>query len=84
MTLTLPVWLAVLLGLLLLWALLDRLLLPGARWFFRRRVNLVLDEINTRLKIRIPPFKLTRRDVLIDRLLFDPQVQDAEIGRAHV
>ena len=77
MTLTLPVWLAVLLTLLLLWALLDRLLLPGARWFFRRRVNLVLDEINTRLKIRIPPFKLTRREVLIDRLLFDPQVQEA-------
>jgi glycerol-3-phosphate O-acyltransferase len=77
MTLTLPVWLVILLGLLLLWALLDRLLLPGARWFFRRRVNLVLDEINTRLKIRIPPFKLTRREVLIDRLLFDPQVQEA-------
>ena len=77
MTLTLPVWLVALLGLLLFWALLDRLLLPGARWFFRRRVNLVLDEINTRLKIRIPPFKLTRREVLIDRLLFDPQVQEA-------
>jgi glycerol-3-phosphate O-acyltransferase len=77
MTITLPVWLGVLLGLLLLWALLDRLLLPGARWFFRRRVNRVLDEINTRLKIRIPPFKLTRREVLIDRLLFDPQVQEA-------
>jgi glycerol-3-phosphate O-acyltransferase len=77
MTVTLPVWLVVLLGLLLLWALLDRLLLPGARWFFRRRVNRVLDEINTRLKIRIPAFKLTRREVLIDRLLFDPQVQEA-------
>src|ERR1700720_43644 len=77
MTITLPVWLGALLGLVLLWALLDRLLLPGARWFFRRRVNLVLDEINTRLKIRIPPFKLTRREVLIDRLLFDPQVQEA-------
>jgi glycerol-3-phosphate O-acyltransferase len=76
-TVTLPVWLVALLGLLLLWALLDRLLLPGARWFFRRRVNRVLDEINTRLKIRIPPFKLTRREVLIDRLLFDPQVQEA-------
>jgi len=40
-------------------------------------INLVLDEINTRLKIRIPPFKLTRREVLIDRVLFDPQVQEA-------
>jgi len=77
MTVTLPIWLALLLGLLLFWALLDRLLLPGARWFLRRRVNRVLEEINTRLKIRIPPFKLTKREVLIDRLLYDPQVQEA-------
>ena len=82
MTITLPVWLGALLGLVLLWAVLDRLLLPGARWFFRRRVNRVLDEINTRLKIRIPPFKLTRREVLIDRLLFDPQVQEAAENEA--
>src|SRR5712692_4034110 len=77
MTFTLPAWLALLLGLLLFWALLDRVLLPGVRWFLRRRVNRVLEEINTRLKIRIPPFKLTRREVLIDRLLYDPAVQQA-------
>src|SRR5713101_6286805 len=82
MTFTLPAWLAVLLALLVLWALLDRLLLPGARWFLRRRVNRVLDEINTRLKIRIPPFKLTRREVLIDRLLYDPAVQEAAEAEA--
>ena len=76
-TLTLPPWLAVALALVVLWAVLDRLLLPGARWFLRRRVNRVLEEINTRLKIRIPPFKLTRREVLIDRLLYDPLVQEA-------
>ena len=76
-TLTLPLWLAIVLGLLALWSLLDRLLIPSARWFLRRRVNRVLEEINTRLKIRIPPFKLTRREVLIDRLLYDPQVQEA-------
>ena len=82
MTVTLPIWLALLLGLLLFWALLDRLLLPGARWFLRRRVNRVLEEINTRLKIRIPPFKLTKREVLIDRLLYDPQVQEAAEAEA--
>ena len=76
-TLTLPLWLAIVLGLLALWSALDRLLIPSARWFLRRRVNRVLEEINTRLKIRIPPFKLTKREVLIDRLLFDPQVQEA-------
>src|SRR5262245_34336397 len=76
-TLTVPLWAAIALGLLVLWALLDRVVIPGLRWFLRRRVNRVLEEINTRLKIRIPPFKLTRREVLIDRLLYDPQVQEA-------
>ena len=79
---TIPLWLAVVLVLLAAWAALDRLLLPGARWFVRRRVNRVLEELNTRLKIRIPPFKLTRREVLIDRLLFDPQVQAAAEAEA--
>lgn len=82
MTVTLPLWLAILVLLLAAWTALDRLLLPGARWFLRRRVNRVLDEINTRLKIRIPPFKLTRREVLIDRLVFDPQVQQAAEAEA--
>src|SRR6478609_8419932 len=74
---SLPVWLVVLLVVLAVWAALDRLLFPGVRWFLRRRVNRVLEEINTRLKIQIPPFKLTRREVLIDRLLYDPEVQKA-------
>jgi glycerol-3-phosphate O-acyltransferase len=76
-TVSLPTWLAILLAVLAAWAALDRLLLPGARWVLRRRVNRVLDELNTRLKIQIQPFKLTKREVLIDRLLYDPQVQQA-------
>ncbi|HWZ86938.1 MAG TPA: 1-acyl-sn-glycerol-3-phosphate acyltransferase [Thermoanaerobaculia bacterium] len=76
-TVSLPTWLAILLALFAAWAALDRLLLPSVRWVLRRRVNRVLEELNTRLKIRIPPFKLARRDVLIDRLLFDLQVQRA-------
>ena len=76
-TLTLPLWLGVIVVLLAAWAALDRLLLPSVRWVLRRRVNRVLEEINTRLKIAIPPFKLTKREVLIDRLLYDPEVQAA-------
>ena len=76
-TVSLPTWLAILLAALAAWAALDRLLLPGARWVLRRRVNRVLEELDTRLKIRIQPFKLTKREVLIDRLLYDPQVQQA-------
>ncbi len=74
---SLPIWLAVLLAALALWALVGHLLLPGARWILRRRVNRVLEQVEARLKIRIPPFKLTKREVLIERLLDDPPVQEA-------
>jgi hypothetical protein len=30
----------------------DRLLIPSVRWFLRRRVNLVLEEIGKRLSLR--------------------------------
>jgi glycerol-3-phosphate O-acyltransferase len=56
-----------------LWAL-DRLLVPGARWFVRRRVNTVLEEIGKRLPLEIRPFTLTKRQVLIDRLTYDAKV----------
>src|SRR5687768_4017821 len=74
---TLPIWVAVLLAALALWAIVGHLVLPGARWILRRRVNRVLEQVEARLKIRIPPFKLTKREVLIERLLDDTQVQDA-------
>jgi glycerol-3-phosphate O-acyltransferase len=77
-TISLPIWLAVLLIALAIWAFVAHLVLPGARWFVRRRVNRVLEEIDTRLKIRLPPFKLTKREVLIARILDDPQVQQTE------
>ncbi len=74
---TLPLWLFVLLALLALWAALDRLLLPGVRWYFRRKMNRVMQEIDTRLNVELPQFKLTRRQVLIDRLFHDSKVQEA-------
>jgi len=81
-TVTLPVWLLAILILLAAWSVLDRLLLPGVRWYFRRRINRVIDEINTRLNIEIPAFKLTRRQVLIDRVFHDPVVQAAAEAQA--
>ncbi len=74
---SLPIWLAILVGALALWALVGHFVLPGARWILRRRVNRVLEEVEARLKIRIPPFKLTKREILIERLVDDPQVQEA-------
>src|SRR3977135_4207840 len=74
---TLPVWLFVILLLLALWAALDRLLLPGVGWVVRGKVTRVIQEISVRLNIELPQFKLTRRQVLIDRLFHDERVQEA-------
>lgn len=73
-TIEIPLWAALLtLFLALLW-LLQHFLLPSVRWFFRRRANRVIDEVNTRLALKIPSFKLTKREVLIDRLCYHPEV----------
>jgi glycerol-3-phosphate O-acyltransferase len=79
---SLPFWLVALLVLLAAWAALDRLLVPGVRWYLRRRVNRAIDELNTRLRLKIPPFHRTRRRVLIDRLVFDPKVIEAVDSQA--
>ena len=76
-SITLPLWIALLLGLLALWATLDRLLMPSVRWFLRRSTNRIIDELNLRLQIGIQPFQRTKRQVLIDRLMYDPKVQAA-------
>ena len=74
---TISTWVFVLLVVLTAWALLDRFLIPSVRWFLRRRINRLIDEISTRLEIEIRPFQLTKRQVLIDRLVYDPKVIDA-------
>ena len=76
-TITLPLWVAAAAGLLAVWVLVARLLLPGLRWFARRRVERVIDELNTRLQLRIPAFHRTRRRVLIERLAGDPETMAA-------
>ncbi|HEX8242001.1 MAG TPA: 1-acyl-sn-glycerol-3-phosphate acyltransferase [Longimicrobium sp.] len=74
---TLPTWLFVVIAALAAWAALDRLMVPSVRWFLRQRTNRVIEEINTRLPIEIPQFNLTKRQVLIDRLMYDPRVLEA-------
>jgi glycerol-3-phosphate O-acyltransferase len=73
----LPLWLAALLVALAGLAAFDRFVAPGVRWYLRRQTRRVLDEVQTRLRIELPPFKLTRRQVLIDRLLHDRVVVQA-------
>ena len=59
------------------WVLLRRLLLPGVRWYFRRRSRGVVEAVNRRLRLRIPAFKMTRRRALVERLMRDPAVLEA-------
>jgi len=82
-TIAIPIWLFLILVTITLWFSLDRVLLPGARWFLRKRVNRLIDEINLRLDIEIRPFQLTKRQVLIDRLVFDTKVMEAISEYAH-
>ena len=74
---SIPVWLVIILSGLALLAILDRLLVPGVRWFLRQRTNRVIDRLNTRLRIQIPPFKITKREVLVERVAYHPRVMEA-------
>ena len=76
-TVSLPTWLFILLLVTALLLVLDRILLPGFRWYLRRRVNRVIEEVNTRLDIEIRPFQLTRKQALVDQLVFDDKVVTA-------
>ncbi len=71
---TIPLWLFLPIAAFALWSLLDRLLIPSGRWFLRRRLNRLIDRVNRGLAVEIKPFQLTKRQVLIDRLIYDPQV----------
>ncbi|MEP7300685.1 MAG: 1-acyl-sn-glycerol-3-phosphate acyltransferase [Caldimonas sp.] len=73
----LPLWLLVVLLALASWAAYDKLLMPALRRFVRSRVNVVLEEVSSRLRIGVRPFQRTRRQVLIHRLLGDPKVMAA-------
>lgn len=73
-TVEVPIWLLVILVAMAAWVILERFFLPSVRWFFRRRLNRLIERINRRLKVRLPTFSLTKRRVLIERLVYDPQV----------
>ena len=76
-TVTVPLWIAAVIAVLAAIALIDRLFSPALGWWLRRRANRAIDELNQRLRLKIPPFKLARRRQLIEQLLFDPEVLKA-------
>jgi glycerol-3-phosphate O-acyltransferase len=70
----LPLWFVLIASVLALVGLIDRLLVPGVRWMMRNRLNNAIDELNTRLHLKIQPFKLSQRAGIIDRMLLDPEL----------
>ena len=76
-----PLWLVVAGAALALWSVFDRTLIPSVRWFVRRRLNRVIDDLNARLQFQIPRFGSTKRQALIDRLTYDPEVLETATGR---
>ena len=73
-TVIIPIWLFVLLGVTFILVLINKLLIPSVRWFFRKKLNKTINELNQRFNIKLRPFQLTKRQVLIDRLVHDYQV----------
>ena len=79
---TAPVWLFLVLAIFAAIGIIDRVFAPSVRWFFRRKLNTAIDELNNRLDLRIQPFRLTRRQTLVDQLMYDPQIIEAAEAEA--
>ncbi|ALO47057.1 1-acyl-sn-glycerol-3-phosphate acyltransferase [Pseudohongiella spirulinae] len=71
---SLPTWLYFLLIAAATYAVVVSVLFPSVRWFIHRRLKRTVERLNDTLSIKIKPFQQTRRQELIDRLVFDPQV----------
>jgi glycerol-3-phosphate O-acyltransferase len=69
-----PGWLYILLLLAAAYAVIVSILFPSVRWFVQRRLNRAVAQLNTSLSIKIKPFQQTKRQVLIDQLVYDPEV----------
>ena len=82
-TIQLPLWLFVLILAFAAVTFGSHFLMPSVRWFFRRRMERVVAELNKRLERPIQPFKLMRRQDMIVRLIYDPQVMEAVVEHAH-
>jgi glycerol-3-phosphate O-acyltransferase len=69
-----PTWFFLLLTLAAGYAVVMSVLFPSVRWFFRRRLNRAVDKLNSKLHIAIRPLQSTKRQVLIDQLIFDQDI----------
>ena len=81
-TVIVPLWALWLAGLLATMTILDYVLRPTVRWYFRLRLSRAVETLNRRLQLKIPRFKLTQRHILVDRLVNDPQIAEAILQKA--
>ncbi|TDK42274.1 1-acyl-sn-glycerol-3-phosphate acyltransferase [Antarcticimicrobium luteum] len=73
----LPLWLFALIVLFAAVTFASHFLFPSVRWYFRRRLERAVAQLNQRLDRPIQPFKLTRRFDMIQRIIYNPQVSQA-------
>lgn len=81
-TVELPVWLLVLILGFAGVTFASHFLFPSVRWFFRRRMERVVAQLNTRLARPVEPFKLLERHDRIQQITYDPQVLGAVLAHA--
>jgi len=81
-TISLPIWLFVLIMAFAAITFASHFLLPSVRWFFRKRLERAVKRLNERLERPIQPFKLARRTDMIQRLIYDPDVTRAIVEHA--
>ncbi|NNE81979.1 MAG: glycerol-3-phosphate acyltransferase [Silicimonas sp.] len=76
-TIDIPVWALLLIAVFAALSILERVIGPSIRWFFRKRAERVVAEVNKRLNRPIEPFKLARRHDMVQRLKYDLEVAEA-------
>ncbi|MFN3938813.1 MAG: 1-acyl-sn-glycerol-3-phosphate acyltransferase [Gemmobacter sp.] len=81
-TVELPLWLLLLILGFAAVTFASHFLFPSVRWFFRRRMERAVAELNKRLQRPVEPFKLLERHDRILRLVYDPQVIAAAVAHA--
>ena len=81
-TIEMPFWVLLLLLAFAAVTFASHFLFPSVRWFFRRRLERAVAQLNTRLTRPIEPFRLARRHDMIQRLVYDPVVTQAIVDFA--
>lgn len=81
-TVTVPVWVALAVGILALLGTYRYFAAPVWRWYLRRRSRNIVREVNPHLQLKLSRFTLTPRRVLADRLANDPVVREAAAAEA--